>query len=52
MRGDKWRGILGSLERFLGVERKETWCPLEAKDLERWRNGMKWPMASHGNITT
>lgn len=46
-RGTRWkreergRGVLGSLERFLGVERKETLWPLEARRVERWWNGMR-----------
>lgn len=51
MREEREGGILGSLERFLGVERKEICWPFEAKRLERWWKGMRWPMASHGNMT-
>lgn len=52
MREEREGGVLGSLERFLGVERKEILWPLEARRVERWWKEMRWPLASHGNMNT
>lgn len=48
---DSFGGILGSLDRFLGVEIYEILWPFPAKILDKCKKGMRWPMASHGNIT-
>ncbi|KAF7836675.1 UDP-glycosyltransferase 91C1 [Senna tora] len=53
MREATSEGTLGSLSMFLGVDTRETWTPPDlAKAMERWKNGIIWPKADHGSITT
>uniref|UniRef100_A0A0A9HNV3 Uncharacterized protein n=1 Tax=Arundo donax TaxID=35708 RepID=A0A0A9HNV3_ARUDO len=52
MRGDRCAGTGGSLATFLGVERKVTAWPLDARRLASSRYGIMCPNASHGNSTT
>lgn len=51
MRPESSRGTLTVRSRFLGLEMNEILWPFRAKYFDSSKNGRRWPMASHGNIT-